>query len=267
MHNSNSGDLVQFIGEGLVTKTFKSDVICRNSLNKQLEFFNFNQIRSLSTPKIINTNGPRSFTMQRILGSNGAEIYNSINVSDLNSHLSNIFELVTANIESSQLVQVPAKRFIEKIDEISERCQRSIFQRFISDAYTIFDDDLKCHVGQCHGDLTLSNIIIKDDKLWLIDFISAFIETPYWDIAKLYQEFQFGWSIRHSTERNMLRYKLQNKYITHFIDELVISLELSPQVIARYKYLTLLRITPYIQDTITENWLLTSLQSCSEELS
>lgn len=49
------------------------------------------------------------------------------------------------------------------------------------------------YIGFCHGDLTLSNILFTDEKLFLIDFLDTFIESPLQDIVKLRQDTYFGW--------------------------------------------------------------------------
>ena len=51
----------------------------------------------------------------------------------------------------------------------------------------------------CHGDLTLSNIILnsKDKKIILIDFQKTYEDNLMQDLSKLFQEFNLGWTSRN----------------------------------------------------------------------
>ena len=46
----------------------------------------------------------------------------------------------------------------------------------------------------CHGDLTLENIIVKDNRLYLIDFLDSFYDSWLMDISTLLQDVQTLWS-------------------------------------------------------------------------
>lgn len=45
-----------------------------------------------------------------------------------------------------------------------------------------------------HGDLSLSNVIEKDDEFYLIDFHMPYIESNIVDLSKLLMDIVFGWS-------------------------------------------------------------------------
>lgn len=49
---------------------------------------------------------------------------------------------------------------------------------------------------KCHGDLTLENIIVKDNKLYLIDFLDSFCDSWILDVSTLLQDVQTLWSYR-----------------------------------------------------------------------
>jgi len=49
--------------------------------------------------------------------------------------------------------------------------------------------------GRCHGDFTLSNMLFHADRVYLIDFLDSFVETPLHDVVKLRQDTHFGWSL------------------------------------------------------------------------
>lgn len=50
-------------------------------------------------------------------------------------------------------------------------------------------------LGPCHGDFTLSNMLFaNNNKIYLIDFLDSFIESPIIDYIKLRQDSKYHWS-------------------------------------------------------------------------
>lgn len=58
-------------------------------------------------------------------------------------------------------------------------------------------------VSPCHGDLTLENIIVKDERLYLIDFLDSFYDSWFMDAGTLLQDVQVMWSYRFQKSVNM----------------------------------------------------------------
>lgn len=48
-------------------------------------------------------------------------------------------------------------------------------------------------VGYCHGDLTLSNILVDNGEFYLIDFLEDWIPSPAFDVCKIMQDCKFQW--------------------------------------------------------------------------
>lgn len=57
--------------------------------------------------------------------------------------------------------------------------------------------------SRCHGDLTLENIIIKNDNLYFIDFLDSFYDSWLMDMGTLLQDVQVMWSYRNTTNVGM----------------------------------------------------------------
>ena len=77
---------------------------------------------------------------------------------------------------------------------------------------------IKYPIGICHGDLTLSNILIDVDNmdLYLIDFLDSFIDNSLLDIIKIRQDTKYYWIL------NLCKFKYdENKIILilNYIDE------------------------------------------------
>jgi aminoglycoside/choline kinase family phosphotransferase len=64
---------------------------------------------------------------------------------------------------------------------------------------------MRIPIGLCHGDLTLSNILVQEhqgDRIVLIDFLDSFIESPLADLAKLRQDLVHGWTLQMLRSRD-----------------------------------------------------------------
>ena len=87
-------------------------------------------------------------------------------------------------------------------------------------------------LGVCHGDLTLSNVLIQhgpsaagsksggpcdaeDMKIVLIDFLDSFVETPVADLVKLCKDLVYGWTIRSMVAHQALRVDLTRIYMAY----------------------------------------------------
>ena len=89
---------------------------------------------------------------------------------------------------------------------------QSLRERLSSKNNTVIDEAIELlqnhswknfRKSACHGDLTLENIIIKDNQLYLIDFLDSFYDCWLMDISTLMQDVQTMWSYRHQTEINI----------------------------------------------------------------
>lgn len=108
----------------------------------------------------------------------------------------------------------------------------------------------------CHGDLTLDNIIVKGDRLYLIDFLDSFYESWLLDMGTLFQDIQTLWSYRNEEEldintvirliifRDILLDEIRRMAGTEYIIETYYAL-----------LLKLIRIFPYTLDAKTQGFL------------
>ena len=110
-------------------------------------------------------------------------------------------------------------------------------------------------VSPCHGDLTLENIIVKDERLYLIDFLDSFYDSWFMDAGTLLQDVQVMWSYRFQRSVNMntvLR-------LIVFRDILLNRIRQVDPVYEREVYYALLqklvRIFPYTEDRYTYDFL------------
>lgn len=126
---------------------------------------------------------------------------------------------------------------------------------------------LKCHSWNkfaktaCHGDLTLENIIVKDNRLYLIDFLDSFYDSWIMDISTLLQDVQTLWSYRMEDKININTLLRLIVFRDILMDEVK---SLAGNNIVEIYYallLKLIRIYPYTSDRRTYDFLNEKVES------
>lgn len=109
--------------------------------------------------------------------------------------------------------------------------------------------------SQCHGDLTLENIIIKNDTLYFIDFLDSFYDSWLIDIGTLLQDVQIMWSYRNNTNIGMNTVLRLIVFRDLLLDEIK---KIDSGYVLEIYYILLqkmIRIYPYVKDEETYNFL------------
>lgn len=124
--------------------------------------------------------------------------------------------------------------------------------------------------SDCHGDLTLQNILLKDGKIYLIDLLDSFYNSWMFDVSRVLQDLELGWSYRFTDltaeQKNTIlfaRNVLINKISEIFGDE-------SSDILESIYYVLLndiTRIYSYAKDQITQNFLDNALKKLINILS
>lgn len=123
-------------------------------------------------------------------------------------------------------------------------------------------------IGYCHGDLTLSNILIDplNNKLFLIDFLDSFIESPIFDIVKIRQDTKFCWTLElynHNLDKNKIRIimnELDNKIDNYFKKYVYYEL-----IYKYFEIMNILRIIQYCRSTKIKEYLIKCLFNINYE--
>lgn len=216
----------------------------------------------IRAPKVLNQGyteeGLYFFDMEYIQGVTLAEYIKTMEIGKVKG-------LVEALVSSL----VPQK--LVSISEEQQKLARDVFGRKLFDLRTKLpiDNEIVNHAldllekhnwsklvpTQCHGDMTLENIIIKDDRMYFIDFLDSFYDSWFLDIGTLLQDVQVMWSYRFQNEVSMNTVLRLIVFRDLLLDE--ISKIDSSYVIEIYYSLLqkLIRIYPYTEDEFTCNFL------------
>ncbi len=106
----------------------------------------------------------------------------------------------------------------------------------------------------CHGDFTLSNMLFANqNKIYLIDFLDSFVDSPVIDFVKLRQDTKFLWSLNLEKQEHGETDTRLRQTLAYIDSEVSAFLNRSfPDVTSWEDYFTLMnfaRIVPYAQSS------------------
>ncbi len=263
-----SGCKLEVIKEGshVVIKKYSSSITYNIRLlkqaNKQHVFYNnLPENYIFSTAKVIETysseNSLAWFSMPYLFSEKYSNYFEQASIVDLKNVLNHIIEYFDFNIKNSVSKKIDDRIIASKIEELELKVAESITVAN-KDYFLYALQYLKANIpgmplpiGTCHGDFTFSNILFGDNKIYLLDFLDSFIESPLIDIVKIRQDTCFKWSIM--LEKEMPSHK-KNKLIQTFnyLDrEIALYCANQLGLSKWYNYLqvfNLLRIVPYLNN-------------------
>jgi hypothetical protein len=219
---------------------------------------------TIKTPMILKAgyteDGLYYFDMEYIHGITLAEYMKTIEIGKVRG----IVETIVNNIVDSEhdAADVDENKFMDKIESL-ELCLSAQNNQIINQALSL----LKAHSWKkfiktsCHGDLTLENIIVKDNQLYLIDFLDSFYDCWIMDISTLMQDVQTLWSYRMQDEINintLLRLIVFRDILMDNVEE-----QVGQDTVEIYYalLLKLIRIYPYTKDSRTYEFLNEKIKS------
>jgi hypothetical protein len=158
--------------------------------------------------------------------------------------------------------------FIEKIENIKKKLRKNKFIFFKNEVIfkvkKLFTKDVFYPKNKlCHGDLTLSNIIVNSTKKYIVlfDFQKTYNDNIIQDYSKIYQDIILNWTSRNLSYNHKPRALVvyENLIPKIYWDKLdPIFLKSMKQEVS----MTLLRILPYVKlgDILTLKWLNSSFK-------
>ena len=113
--------------------------------------------------------------------------------------------------------------------------------------------------SECHGDLTLQNILVQDGELYLIDCLDSFYDSWVIDMAKILQDVDAMWSYRNIRDRDSNSNRIVRLTVMRdLMIERIRQMYRGEELLVTLYYtllLHLVRIFPYLQDKMTRLFL------------
>lgn len=156
-------------------------------LVQQMELQRAHDHSVVKSPRIIDSQwrgDTFGFEMERI--HNETTIFKSPDVC-----FDKICNFVLDNLERSQYHNIPAKTFIDKLNDIDT----GRWSWVIEDLKMWFScaGSIRLPIGPMHGDLTFCNVLCQGEDVFLIDFLDGIVSSPVMDVAKMRQDSHHGW--------------------------------------------------------------------------
>ncbi|MFW3376475.1 phosphotransferase [Aliarcobacter butzleri] len=240
--------LLEGFGKTFVRKFCKQEYAQRLKIQAEKQI----QFKSLyvKTPKIFSYNScieDKYFIEMEFV--NGLHFNDYILRKDLFQIKKIVENLIDDILKREELDNIDTNSVKIKLDSLKKFCDSSEKKKSLKYLYD-FDWNLIKN-SYCHGDLTFENILVKNDEIYLIDFLDSFIDTKYIDIAKILQDIDVYWSLRNKEiDSNLLiRYQIIKKLLLDKLNKE------EKKICYTLLLINLLRILPYVSDEKTNNFL------------
>jgi len=246
----------------------KSNKINRNELigqiNKQKNMYNNNFLIDIKIPKILNEkieDDMIEYQMEYIDESiNIVDFLTKYNFIKINWFIKKIIYIIDIFISKSSFQKINIKVLEEKLININDKIlsnqyfkDSKIIKRSFEYLYEYMKDiiNIEIPIGICHGDLTLSNILIDANNMdiYLIDFLNSFIETPLFDIIKIRQDTKYYWILNLCKfDYDINKIKIIFNYIDKIINTYFKKYDFYDKTYKYFQIINILRIIQYCKE-------------------
>ncbi|BFM39383.1 phosphotransferase [Synechocystis sp. LKSZ1] len=242
-----------------VSSSFSYNARLVKQARKQNEFKQLNSLVFFDSPKIFSQGITHEelnyFDMEYIAAEKFSSFLCRISVKQIQQIVKHIINYLDCLFESAQPTNPPIRIIYRKINDLKTiLCSNENFNKeFKQNVFSFLEKRIskaKFYQGYCHGDLTFSNMLFCNNKIYLIDFLDSFVESPIIDLVKLRQDTKFFWSIIVDADLenyNSCKTMQILSYIDRYLEQYLLKWEY--EMYTWYKYLelfNLVRIMPYV---------------------
>tara|TARA_R100001443_G_scaffold116123_2_gene135703 strand:+ start:502 stop:1347 length:846 start_codon:yes stop_codon:yes gene_type:complete len=242
-----SGCDVVLSEDGIVTKTTNSksyEKRIKLQGKKQLLFSNF-ILKNISTPNVIEV-GKNFIKMEYIKAKSFDDFLISANKKDVSFIADSLCDYISFLKDRSRFYNAGASKLIkDKIKSLRNKTKhKSIIDYLLKKVETMNAEEIP--YSFCHGDLTFSNILFHENRLYFIDFLDTFINSYLLDLTKLKQDLYYNWSGKVNSTDN-IRMTQSKRYIWKRIYEQYKDI-IDSEWFIFFDILNILRIEPYLKN-------------------
>jgi thiamine kinase-like enzyme len=213
--------------------------------------------------------------MSYIHGRSFIDFFERSNITDIVNITDNLISYIEDEVSRSEFKKINKNVLVDKIKSTFENTKNNkyyqqtdddLFESVLS-ALEKINEYIYIPIGQCHGDLTFSNIIFNNSGIWFIDFLDSFVETPLQDIVKLRQDTLYKWSTKMTeSSYNKTRINTVFKYIDDRIDKHFSNYEWYNSFYNIFQCINILRILPYTKSEEIHDFLVNILTELTHKI-
>lgn len=209
------------------------------------------KVPNVIVPKVIrwgiSEEGLFFFEMEYVNGREYKEFLSDGSPEEINFFIETIVNLIRFFFSDSQRSDFSQFKNLvaEKINslELDKEIEPG-FIKFLETKVSSLDEGF-FYFGECHGDLSLPNILFCRENIALIDFLDSFIESPVVDLVKLKQDLFYLFSFLSCSDAKIKLRGIQSaKYIWKKIEK-EFSEHVSKDSFKILEVVNFLRILPY----------------------
>tara|TARA_R110000751_G_scaffold160513_2_gene266154 strand:+ start:641 stop:1441 length:801 start_codon:yes stop_codon:yes gene_type:complete len=193
-----------------------------------------------------------SFLMEYIAGKDFISFLTENSKTDIEKFAEQISSYVFENLSKCVMKAVHKSIIQKKLKDVQKKRSLLCLPQFLE----LTPEYIEIPVGISHGDLTLSNIIFKDKKLILIDFLDGFIETPLMDMAKIRQDTCYKWSLGlHKKNFDLNKANIALDYLDKLLHNNFLMSDSYKNFYLHFQFINFARILPYAKEINTINYI------------
>lgn len=261
---------------GLIVKKISNEKRLEVQAKKQEMFLLSSMHDNITSPKItkscfVNEQKCYEFHMKYIVGSDIISFLSQSSTQDIQEFTKTLFEYFS-KITNTKVFKSANKDINKKIKSVrsllcsnphiknSDKIQ--FLMNTVDNLYLeVNSKDIVLPVGNCHGDLTFSNMIYNphSKKIVLFDFLDTYFESPVQDMIKIKQDLKHNWTLQKMTDHRGLdknRFEIVKRYLDDTFENYFKSFDYYCVNYKLLQTLNLLRVLVYSKDCTTINFLL-----------
>jgi len=266
----NSGCTIELIqGDPLIVKKTALSTYTDRLNNQRIKQQNFScPISNIRIPRILSFD-QHSFTMELLPMLDAIEFFERSEPKTIQARLNILIDFVRWEIKHSNAILIDEILFHEKLSTIKSLVATDVWESYYASYEEKFvhylPSQMQFPIGNCHGDLTLSNIMfsIRENQIGMIDFLDSFINSPLVDLAKLLQDVRFNWSShRFPLPHDRGKIRIINSWLYRLLQQ-EFSKEINTPPFLVIQMMNYFRIIPYVRSQADHRYLTNVLAQIS----
>lgn len=224
---------------------------------KQKLFNRSNTFNNFLAPDVLDqseTGAQQSwFDMEYVHGQKYSEFLERSSIHDIRAVSNEFINYFNQSFAKASIQPVNINLFLDKAEAVKNllKGRPDIDQQAAGQVFSFLKQTPPGSIPilSCHGDFTFSNMLFDKGKIYLVDFLDSFVESPLIDLVKFRQDTFFYWSLLIDHDIPQSRCSKIVQVFQYLDQEIVNALKENTFVNQWYDYLqvfNLIRILPYV---------------------